>query len=69
MRDISFNKMIKTVPTADVVVTNPTHLAVALRYDKGLATTPRRVVAKGAGFWAERIKAIAAENGVRGDRE
>lgn len=63
MRDISFNKMIQTVPTADVVVTNPTHFAVALRYEKGRDHAPK-VVAKGAGFWAERIKAIARENGV-----
>lgn len=63
MRDITFNKMIQRVPKADVVVTNPTHFAVALQYEKGKDGAPR-VVAKGQGFWAERIKAIARENGV-----
>lgn len=64
MRDISMNKMIETVPKASVVVTNPTRLAVALKYEHGDDEAPK-VVAKGRGFWAERIKTIARENGVR----
>lgn len=54
-------RMMKQVPEADVVVTNPTHLAVAIKYDH-LAMSAPRVIAKGAGQVAERIKAIAAEN-------
>jgi flagellar biosynthetic protein FlhB len=53
----------KDVPTADVVVTNPTHFAIALKYDKDNMHAPR-VVAKGADFLAQRIRAIAAESGV-----
>jgi flagellar biosynthetic protein FlhB len=46
-----------------VVVTNPTHVAVALRYEHGAMPAPV-VVAKGMGFIAERIKAVAKEHGV-----
>ncbi|RME57385.1 MAG: EscU/YscU/HrcU family type III secretion system export apparatus switch protein [Candidatus Dadabacteria bacterium] len=53
----------QSVPNADVVITNPTHLAVALKYDKETMTAPK-VVAKGRGFIAERIKRIAKEAGV-----
>lgn len=63
MREISMNKIIDTVPMADVVVTNPTHIAVALSYKSAENTAPR-LVAKGKGFWAERIKEIARENKV-----
>ena len=62
-RSISLNKIISEVPQATVVVTNPTHLAVALRYQQGEMSAPR-LVAKGAGRLAERIKEIARENGV-----
>lgn len=62
-RSMSMNKIISEVPQATVVVTNPTHLAVALRYQQGEMSAPR-VVAKGAGRLAERIKEIARENGV-----
>jgi flagellar biosynthetic protein FlhB len=57
--------MMNEVPNADVVLTNPTHLAVALRYDNEhpIFTAPY-IVAMGAGHIAERIKKIAAENGV-----
>ena len=48
------------VSTADVVVTNPTHYAVALKYEKGMDTAPV-VVAKGENLLARRIKAIAIE--------
>jgi flagellar biosynthetic protein FlhB len=56
-------RMMAAVPTADVVITNPTHLAVALRFDAARMIAPQ-VIAKGAGHVAERIKQIAAENDV-----
>ena len=51
------------VPKADVVVTNPTEFAVALRYDEGSMAAPR-VVAKGKDLLAQRIRQIAMEHGV-----
>ena len=62
-KEMARNRMIAEVPKADVIVTNPTHLAVALRYDQHRMSAPI-VVAKGAGFIAERIKEVAAEHGV-----
>lgn len=62
-RSMSMNKMITEVPQATVVVTNPTHLAVALKYRQGEMSAPV-VVAKGADWLAGRIKDIARENGV-----
>jgi flagellar biosynthetic protein FlhB len=62
-RKIAYKRMMQEVPKADVVVTNPTHLAVALKYDSERMSAPR-VVAKGAGLIAERIKTIAREHGV-----
>jgi flagellar biosynthetic protein FlhB len=56
-------RMLKAVPTATVVVTNPTHYAVALEYRRGSMPAPI-VVAKGADHMAARIKAIAREHGV-----
>ncbi len=55
-------RMMADVPQADVVVTNPTHFAVALRYDAAKAAP--EVVAKGADLVARRIREIAAEAGV-----
>ncbi|MCL6441313.1 MAG: flagellar type III secretion system protein FlhB [Thermoleophilum sp.] len=55
-------RMMAAVPTADVVVTNPTHVAVALRYD-GSKPAPE-VVAKGKGRIAQRIREIAAAHGI-----
>jgi len=55
--------MMKEVPSATVVITNPTHLAIALRYERGKDQVPL-VVAKGADKTAERIKEIAKENEV-----
>lgn len=52
--------MLKNVQTADVVITNPTHFAVALSYKSGVTTAPV-VVAKGVDFLAQRIKKIAYE--------
>ncbi len=56
-------QMLSAVPTADVVVTNPTHFAVALRYERGTDKAPV-VLAKGERAFAKRIKALAKENGV-----
>jgi flagellar biosynthetic protein FlhB len=56
-------QMLAAVPTADVVVTNPTHYAVALKYERGIDTAPV-VLAKGENVFAQRIKALAAEHGV-----
>jgi flagellar biosynthetic protein FlhB len=56
-------RMMDAVPTADVVVTNPTHYSVALRYDTDRADAPE-VVAKGKGIIALRIRELAAEHGV-----
>lgn len=55
--------MLEAVPTADVVTTNPIHIAVALKYNADVMEAPR-VVAKGTELFAERIKEIANEHGV-----
>ena len=62
-REIARKRMMAAVPKADVVVTNPTHFAVALKYLQQRHRAPV-VVAKGMGAVAERIREIAAENGV-----
>ena len=56
-------RMMADVPKADVIVNNPTHYSVALRYDENKMSAPK-VVAKGAGLVALRIREIAAENNV-----
>jgi flagellar biosynthetic protein FlhB len=56
-------RMMAAVPTATVIITNPTHYAVALAYDRGTQSAPR-VVAKGMDEVAARIRAMAAEHGV-----
>ena len=56
-------KLKKDVPTADVVVTNPTHFAVALKYEPAVMHAPK-VVAKGQDFMALRIREIAIEHGI-----
>jgi flagellar biosynthesis protein FlhB len=61
--EASRKRMMANVPTADVVVTNPTHYSVALRYDTSRADAPE-VVAKGKGIIALRIRELAAEHGV-----
>jgi len=53
----------RDVPKADVVITNPTELAIAIKYDGDSMNAPR-VVAKGAGFLAARIRQVAIANGV-----
>ncbi|HAP40075.1 MAG: flagellar biosynthesis protein FlhB [Nitrospira sp.] len=62
-REMSRKRMMAAVPTADVIITNPTHLAVALKYDAKANGAPV-VVAKGAGFVAEKIREIARQHGV-----
>jgi flagellar biosynthetic protein FlhB len=56
-------RMMEAVPKATVVITNPTHIAVALLYHKDKTAAPR-VVAKGKGYIAETIRALARKNGV-----
>lgn len=63
MRQASQRRMMQEIPQADVVITNPTHLAVAIRYDKEKYDAPV-VVAKGADYLAQRIKEIARESDV-----
>ena len=62
-RRMSTQRMMRNVPDADVVVTNPTHFAVALRYREGKDSAPV-VVAKGQDLVAQQIKKIARESNV-----
>jgi flagellar biosynthetic protein FlhB len=59
----SRNRMMSAIPKAEVVITNPTHYAVALAYEKGGGGAPR-VVAKGVDHMAARIRAAAEKHGV-----
>lgn len=61
MMQASQRRMMQSLPQADVVITNPTHLAVAVKYDKEKAEAPI-VLAKGADYLARKIKEIAKEN-------
>ncbi len=63
MRQMAMRRMMQRVPQADVVITNPTHLAVALRYDAKTMRAPE-VVAMGADYVAQRIRELAEEHGV-----
>ncbi len=63
MREASQRRMMQDVPKADVVITNPTHFAVAIRYDANEGSAPK-VLAKGADLIAQKIKDIARENNV-----
>ena len=60
-RQAARRRMMADVPKADVVVTNPTHYAVALRYDESKSGAPR-VLAKGTGLIAAKIRELAAEH-------
>lgn len=62
-RQMAQRRMMQDIPVADVVITNPTHYAVALRYDKSKENAPV-VLAKGVDYLALRIRAIATENKV-----
>ncbi len=62
-RQLVLNRLKSSVPKADVVVTNPTELAIAIQYDPATMQAPV-VVAKGAGVLAQRIRRLALENGI-----
>jgi flagellar biosynthetic protein FlhB len=62
-REAARKRMMAAVPKADVVITNPTHLAVAIRYEPDTMNAPK-VVAKGADFLAEKIRELARTSGV-----
>jgi len=59
--EMSRKRMMQDVPKADVVITNPTHFAVAIKYDSAVMGAPQ-LLAKGAGDVARRIKALAKEH-------
>lgn len=61
-REVAQRRMMDAIPKADVVITNPTHIAVVLKYGEDLPAP--QLVAKGADLVAERIKAIARENNI-----
>ncbi|MCR5656228.1 MAG: flagellar biosynthesis protein FlhB [Butyrivibrio sp.] len=63
MQQASQRRMMQELPKADVVITNPTHYAVAIRYDADEMEAPQ-VIAKGEDYLAQRIKDIAKENGI-----
>ncbi len=62
-RESARKRMMKAVPKADVIVTNPTHFAIAIVYNPEENMAPK-VVAKGADFMAQKIKEIAREHGI-----
>ncbi len=62
-REISMRRMLKEVPKADVIITNPTHYAVAIKYDPQKMSAPY-ILAKGVDFMAQRIKEVAKDNKV-----
>ncbi len=62
-RELARKRMMADVPTADVVITNPTHYAVALSYKMDSMDAPK-VIAKGVGFLALKIKELAQEHGI-----
>lgn len=61
MREVSMRRMMQDLPKADVIITNPTHFAVAIKYDTDVSAAPI-VIAKGADLVAKRIREIAKEN-------
>ena len=63
MREASQRRMMQDVPKADVVITNPTHIAVALKYDAEVSKAPV-VLAKGEELLAKKIKDVAKENNI-----
>lgn len=62
-REMAMRRMMQEIPNADVVITNPTHYAIALKYDDQNMEAPK-VVAKGTDYVAQKIKLIAKENDV-----
>ena len=63
MRQASQRRMMQSVPEADVVITNPTHFAVAIKYEPGVSRAPV-VLAKGEDYLAQKIKDAARENDI-----
>ena len=63
MREASMRRMMQQLPQADVVITNPTHYAVAIKYDPDKYDAPY-VIAKGEDHLAQRIKEVAKENDI-----
>ena len=63
MMEVSRRRMMQALPQADVVITNPTHYAVAIKYDPAISDAPV-VIAKGQDYLAQKIKEIARENKV-----
>ena len=63
MQEVSRRRMMQALPQADVVITNPTHYAVAIKYDPAVSDAPV-VIAKGQDYLAQKIKEIARENKV-----
>ena len=61
MREVSQRRMMQNLPQADVVIPNPPHYAVAIKYDPQVADAPV-VIAKGEDYLAARIKEVAKEN-------
>ncbi len=61
MREASQRRMMQHLPEADVVITNPTHFAAAIKYDKEVSEAPI-LIAKGADYLAQKMKEIAREN-------
>jgi len=61
--EMARKRMMQDVPEADVVITNPTHLAVALKYD-GTSMTAPKVIAKGSRKISEKIKDVASKHGI-----
>lgn len=63
MREVSQRRMMQKLPEADVVITNPTHFACAIKYDKEVSEAPV-LIAKGADYLAQKIKEAAKENNI-----
>lgn len=63
-REVAERRMLNAIPTADVVITNPTHFAVALSYDAGSREAAPRLVASGADLMAAQIRRLALANDV-----
>lgn len=61
-RDLAQKRMMESVPKADVIITNPTHIAIALKYDANLPAP--QVIAKGADLIADKIREIARANNI-----
>ena len=61
MQEVSRRRMMQALPQADVVITNPTHYAVAIKYDPAISDAPV-VVAKGQDYLAQKIKEVAREH-------